>query len=417
MRTDGGGAAHQVNPGRVAAAAVLLEVEAGAHAEDELAQRAPADPRDRGLAWNLVMGALRRKSTVDAAVQAFLDRPVGAVDPAVRAVLRAGAYEILLTRAPRHAVVHDAVEVARALGVGRASGLVNAVLRRVELPTLTARADRLDHPAWLVDRWTSRYGHEATDAWCLANNEQPPLVVGATDPAATLALWAEAGLGWRPARAHGAEVPRSFELVGSAGRLEGVPGWDGLWVQDAASAWMTDLIPASATTVLDACAAPGGKTMRLAARGAQVMAVDSSETRLERLSQSCKRLGLPVRQRRHDWTTGPIAGLGELDAVLVDAPCTGLGTVRRHPEIRWRRGPLDPGALGLKQAAILRAAATHCRRGGHVAYVVCSSEPEEGPEVVRAVAARAGLTLVEERLSAPPSDGEDAFYGALLERR
>lgn len=408
-----------VNPGRVAAVRALVAVEEGGHAEDVLPALLPESPEDRALAWSVVFGVLRRRGHVDAALRAVLSRPLDELDPGVRAVLRAGAWERLFGRAPAHAVVDQAVEALRSQGGGRASSMVNAVLRRVAPVADLAPADALDHPAWLVARWTGRYGAETTARWCAANGEPPPLFVVARHDAGALAeTFGAAGLTTAPVVLRGETVPGVLRVDGASGRVDRLPGFaeGAFWVQDAASAWMTDLVPADAARVLDACAAPGGKTFRLAARGAQVTATDVDGARLARVEDGARRLGLKVRTRVTDWTQPtPDGAVGAFDAVLVDAPCTGLGTVRRHPEIRWRRGPLDPARAARRQRDIAEHALVAVRPGGALVYVVCSPEPEEGPQVVEALcAAHPELVLEATRSSAPPEGGEDAFFGARL---
>lgn len=409
---------HSANPGRVAAATALVAVDRGAHVEEALPPLLPDAPHDRALAWHLALGVLRRRASVDAALRPHLRQPLDDLDAEVRAALRVGAYELLHARTPRHAAVDQAVEVARALWAGRASGLVNAVLRRAELPADLSRADALDHPAWLVARWDARYGEDATTAWCEANQEPPPLCLAtAGDVDDLLDALKASGVEAAPATAGGAVVDGVVRLEGPVGRVELLPGFEqgNWWVQDAASAWMADLVPGDARSVLDACAAPGGKTFRLAAAGREVIAVDVSDNRLRRLDDGLRRLGLRARVVGHDWTAGPHRELGTFDAVLLDAPCTALGTVRRHPEIRWRRGPFDPSNAARTQAAMIRSAAAHVRPGGALVYVVCSPEPEEGPEVVDAfLAEHPGWTLDVVRTTAPPQAGEDAFWGARL---
>jgi 16S rRNA (cytosine967-C5)-methyltransferase len=165
--------------------------------------------------------------------------------------------------------------------------------------------------------------------------------------------------------------------------------------------------------VLDACAAPGGKTAFLASRGADVVAVDASESRLRRLRENMTRLRLAPDVRVHDWQTGPLVDGGEFDVVLVDAPCTSLGTARRHPEVRWRALPSDPAAMAVVQEAVLRAAAVHVRPGGALVYAVCSPFDEEGAQVV----ARLDGWIVETSFqSVPPIDDEDAHQGFVLRR-
>jgi 16S rRNA (cytosine967-C5)-methyltransferase len=165
--------------------------------------------------------------------------------------------------------------------------------------------------------------------------------------------------------------------------------------------------------VLDACAAPGGKSFRLATRGAQVTSADRAR-RLELVRDGAKRLGLTVTTRAHDWSAGPL-GDAEYDAVLVDAPCTGLGTVRRHPEIRWRRTEPDLYAAAEGQLAVLEAASQHVRPGGTLVYAVCSPEPEEGEQVVEAFLSKHRRFSLDRRLStAPPKHGEDAHFAARM---
>ena len=402
------------NPGRVAAARALIAVDQGDHVEDALAGLLDTKVGDdRGLAWFLALGALRHRGHVDAALRPWLSRPLGSLDPDVRAVLRVGAFEKLYARTAPHAVVHQAVEVAAAVGAGRAKGMVNAVMRRVEAPTGLTRAEAADHPTWIVDRWVKRYGEEAALAWCRDNNEPPPLFVVSADDGYGEALKA-AGLGAEPAIVLGAVVPRCWRVEGLHGGVPTLPGFaEGrFWVQDAASVAVADLVPEG--PVLDACAAPGGKSFRLRARGMAVLAVDHSAERLALLSSNARRLGLDIPTRVHDWTKGPLEG--ELHpTVLVDAPCSALGTVRRHPEVRWRRQPEELRGLADRQLRILTHASASVAPGGALVYAVCSPELEEGPEVIAAfVAANPAFVVDEVRSTAPPVNGEDAFFGARL---
>lgn len=414
----GRGGPGRANPGRWAAACASVEVEQGAHLEDVLPPLLPDAPIDRGLAWFLAMAVQRTLLSTDAAIQAHLRQPVYELEPAVRATLRVGAVELLHGRAKRYAVVSQAVEVARALGAGRASGLVNAVLRRVEPVEDLAPWLALDHPAWLVARWEERFGEAATRAWCLANQKPAPLaIVGRGDGVRLAQLMEGAGIEAAATSLFDEVLPGVFRLSWE-GRVDHLPGFEegAFWVQDPASVLMADLIDVSpGDQVLDACAAPGGKSFRLASRGARVLAVDRSPRRLKTLSDAAARLRLSIGTQTHDWLDGPIDGLPAADAVLIDAPCTGLGTLRRRPEIRWRRQPGDLEQSAERQAVILKHASTHVKEGGQLAYVVCSAEPEEGPDVVHAFIERnPTFTLRRERSTAPPSNDEDAFYGALL---
>ncbi|TNE87790.1 MAG: hypothetical protein EP330_17230 [Deltaproteobacteria bacterium] len=410
---------NRANPGRLAAARALLASEEGRFVDEELARRAPESGPDRGLAWFLALGTLRRRGHVDAALRPHLKQPLASLDAPVRVVLRMAAFEKLFGRAGDHAVVDQAVELTRALKAGRASGLVNAVLRKVEMPTELSRADALDHPSWLVARWDKRYGTEATEAWCAANAEEPPLVLVARDEPEKLAEALTAlGLTVRPARAGGRDVPGALRVEGHTGTIETLPGYDdgAFWVQDASATATADLVGATAgMRVLDTCAAPGGKTLRLLSQGAEVVATDREARRLPRLRDSLRRTGMRAEVDVHDWVVAPREG--QFDAVIVDAPCTGLGTIRRSPEIRWSRVFRDVLAASTKQLAILANAATNVKPGGVLVYAVCSSEPEEGRILVkRFLADHAEFTVETELDTAPPEDDEDGFYAVRMVR-
>jgi 16S rRNA (cytosine967-C5)-methyltransferase len=421
------------SPARLAAVRALVASEEGEHVEEALARFAPPRADDRAHAWHLALGVLRRRSWLDAALREVVRQPLSELDPPVRAVLRIGAFELLVGGTPPHAALNEAVEVSRDAGVGRASGLVNAALRRVQAPSQLTPAERAGLPGWLWGAWVDRLGEAEAMTWARSCQEPPPLVLAVRDPGGVDALHAAlaaSGIRAEPARALGAVVPQTLRVVGRVaaegdepgrpGRVDAFPGFaeGSFWVQDAASAAMTDLVPADAQRVLDAAAAPGGKTLRLAARGASVTSVDLDPRRLELLRTSLLRTKLRADVLAHDWLQGPAPELGTFDAVLLDAPCTGLGTLRRHPEIKWARGPMDPDASADRQLAIARAVLAHVRPGGCLVYVVCSTEPEEGEDVVRALLkAFPTLTLEEERCTTPRAsydDGEDGFYGARL---
>jgi 16S rRNA (cytosine967-C5)-methyltransferase len=337
-----------------------------------------------------------------------LTRPLGGLDPAVRAALRIGAWELLFGDTPEHAAVDQAVEVSRALGSGPASGLVNAVLRKARIPARVDEADAADLPAWLFERWVRRYGLDATRAWAESLARRPALFVVLRDPD----RW-PAGLVGQPQ-----ELPGVVRVDGWKGPVSALPGFsDGLlWVADRSAVAVADLVPV-AGRVLDAAAAPGGKCFRLASRGAQVTAVDRDDERLHRLAEGADRLGLTPRIARHDWTHGPLPGRPTFDAVLLDAPCTGLGTLRRHPEIKWRRMEPDVHRAAVEQRALLETVSTHVRPGGWLVYSVCSSEPEEGVDVVRSfLSSHADFAMTASLDTAPALDGSDAHVGFQLRR-
>ena len=402
------------NPARIAAARALVAVEQGRFVQEVLSEDPPAKKEDRALAWHLALGVLRRRAELDAALRVHLSRPLTGMDAEVRAVLRMGAFEKLFSRTKTYAVVDQGVRVAKALRLGRASGLVNAVLRRVEAPKELTRCERLNHPAWLIARWDARYGREATEAWCSKNQDEPPLTVVGRGEGTFALPTQEVTLFGRPLAKVGVVETRG-------GPVDELPGFadGGFWVQDAAAVAMADLVRAGPKMdVLDACAAPGGKAFRLVDQGATVKAIDRCKDRLARLTASARRLGMEIPTEVHDWEAGPLESLGTFDAVLLDAPCSGLGTVRRHPEIRWRRQENDLEEMAQRQLTILRHVAPAVRRGGALVYTVCSSEPEEGGAVVQAfLAQNDDFSEVERRCTAPPEGDEDAHFGVRLERQ
>ncbi|HJN75393.1 MAG TPA: transcription antitermination factor NusB [Myxococcota bacterium] len=379
-----------LSPGRRAAAQALLAAESGKHAEI-----VGVAGRDLGLARHLVAGVLRTRGQLDAAISKLTK---GRLDLEVQTALRIGLFELHRSRVPPHAAVDQAVQLVRVLRKARAAGLVNAVLRKA--PPLPAVPN---HPDWLVKRWTARYG-DVSD-WLARLDTEAPLAL-AHKPGVAMGGLRDTGVpdtGW---------LDHSGPIEEIEGYAEG--GW---WVMDPAAAMVADLVEArTGLRVLDACAAPGGKAMRLASQGATVLATDRSAARLERLRENLDRTRLEAEVRVVDWTRG--AELGEFDAVLVDAPCTSLGTTRRHPEIRWSRLPTDPLAMAVLQDRILDGVCGHVRVGGRLVYAVCSPEPEEGSERIAAFVARQpGYVLETERCTAPPVGDEDAFYAAVLTKK
>ncbi len=395
----------RLNPGRLAAGRALLAVERGAHAEDMLARLAPDDDADRRLAWHLVLGVLRRQGALDHVLAAVGGRSLRKVDPPARVALRIGLFELASSRTATHAAVDQAVELCRRLGGRRATGFVNAVLRRAGQQPLPDDP-WLELPDWLATAW-----RPTMKAWVQRLSSPPPLCGVWRDPAAPVTV-----LESRPVTAGGVSVPGAFSLTDSSGAVDALPGFaeGAWWVMDPAAAAVADLCRAGqGDRVLDACAAPGGKSLRLASLGAEVVATDLSPDRLARVDEAAARTGLAVQTRVHDWLEGPADELGRFDVVLVDAPCTGLGTIRRHPEIRWRRQPTDPAAMALRQRRILANAATHVADGGRLVYAVCSPMPEEGEAVV---ATLTGWTVVQAFATVPPAGDEDAFQGFVLQR-
>lgn len=394
----------RANPGRVAAALALLEVEDGRNVEEALARCIPDDAADRSLAWNLAFGVLRHRPALDEAITIAARRAVWTLDPPVLIALRAGLYELAFTRTPPHAAVDQGVELVRALGAAHAAGFVNAILRRAVVPT---EGDvSLGFPRWIVERWRARLGAPAADIFMIACSAPAPVhIVVKEDSAGVAASFQKAGVAVVPA---GNGV---FRLPPRAGRIDELPGFaEGRWwVMDPAAVAVADLVP-DVPVVLDTCAAPGGKSLCLASRGMRVQATDLEPGRLDRLQENAARVGLTVESRVHDWSVAPMPG--QWPAVLVDAPCTALGLVRRHPELRWRRTEADVRAAHERQKRILRNAATVVAPGGCLVYAVCSPEPEEGPEV----AAILGWKLEAVFQNEGNQEGADVFWGCRMRR-
>lgn len=367
------------------------------------------DERDRALAAEIVTGTLRWQRSADHLVTHFARRPVSKIDEDVLVILRMSVYQLLhLDRVPASAVVDDAVNITRAARKLSATGFVNAVLRSIvrqrhRLP-LPARPDDLSdqesalaylgithsHPDWLVRRWLARGGFEAAERWVRFNNEQAPLTLRANRLRVSRdelrSLLALDGIATEPARyaPDGAIVTAGNPLGRPAregGRSEGA-----FVVQDEASQLVPLLVGARAgERVLDLCASPGGKTTAIAADmqdSGVIVACDVRARRLDLLRQTIRASGAAHAQIVQVGTSGHLPFRGDFDRVLVDAPCSGLGTIRRDPDIRWRRSESDLAVFARAQTALLARAAEVVRRGGRLVYATCSSEPEENEQVI-----------------------------------
>ncbi|MGZ3478920.1 MAG: 16S rRNA (cytosine(967)-C(5))-methyltransferase RsmB [Myxococcaceae bacterium] len=412
--------------------------------DQRLAETPLRDPRDAALVTELCYGATRRRLGLDRAIAAFSDRKLHALEDRVLAALRVGAYQIFHSRVPRRAAVSETVEGLKQIGLSRAAGFVNAVLRKVAalesipLPPESDLAEHLSvresHPLWLVERWLRRHGRAATEAMLVASNDAPPVTVRTNRRAGTrdalAGLFAEAGLAATPT----ARSPVGMRLS-SPGPVESLVGYtEGLFqVQDEA-AQLVGLYAAipEAARVLDACAAPGGKACHLA-ESHRVLAVDLYAAKLDKIRSEARRLHLEDRIEvlAHDATEPFPASIGPVEAVLLDAPCTGLGTLRRHPELRWRRKEEDIARLATLQRRILERCQEVVPPGGLLVYAVCSTEPEEGQDQIDlflrshpdftletpALAERLGWPLAQGALrTLPGPDGMDGFYAARLRR-
>nr|WP_245259164.1 RsmB/NOP family class I SAM-dependent RNA methyltransferase [Salinarimonas rosea] len=365
--------------------------------DDVLAARAPAaalDARDLGLARAIAVTALRRLGTIRGALAERLAAPVS--DPRLEALLVVGAAQVLFLDVPDHAAVGTAVDLAREeKRLARASGLINAVLRRVarerEAILADAEADAMrDVPAWLAARWRAAWGEETAAAIARAHRSEAPLdLTPKPDAAASAETSAEASAEAWAERLDARLLPTGTLRVGARAPVPELPGYaeGAWWVQDAAAALPARLLHAGpGERVADLCAAPGGKTAQLAATGASVLAVDRSAKRLARLSENLARLGLRAETRAIDaLALEPDAGF---DAVLLDAPCSSTGTLRRHPDVAWTKSEADVAKLAGLQTQLLDRAAGLTRPGGRLVYCTCSLEPEEGEAQAEAFLAR-----------------------------
>lgn len=457
-----------IAPARTAALDVLLGVSSRRRTLPDALARATStlsDERDRALAADIAAGTLRWRAALDHVLQRVCSRPLDQVDPDVLEILRLSTYQLLhLSRVPSSAVVHDAVDLARARGHAQAAGFVNAVLRQVasrqhedllpHRPTgwssaspPCSRADAetylataLSHPRWLVRRWIDRLGVEAAEAWCAFNNARAPVTLRAN----TLRIDRES-LARRLEAADVQTVPTRFApdgLVVISGHPLRTPlAQEGLFIaQDEASQLVALLVEARAgDAVLDACAAPGGKTVAVAAAmrdNGLLVAADVRSRRMRLLRQAVAASGAScVRLVQADLGQGA-PFVARFDCVLVDAPCSGLGTLRREPEIRWRRTGADLPGFAAAQLRLLDQAAGTVRPGGRLVYATCSSEPEENDQVVaRFLETHPGFSRAAWRDGAPPPalsavvepggtlrtrpdlHGLEAFFGVVLGRR
>ncbi len=387
--------------------------------------------RDRAFVRLLVATLLRRLPEVDHILSGLMARALPRKAADARWVLRLGAAQLLFLQTPPHAAVGTSVSLLAGRSAGF-KGLANAVLRRLSRESQALgeeKAARINTPAWLWQSWEEAYGREAALAIAAAHLTEPPLdLTVPKDPA----LWAE--------RLGATQLPLgSLRLPPGAGDPPGLAGYgEGTWwVQDQAAALPAGLFGAlDGLRALDLCAAPGGKTLQLVVAGAAVTAVDQSAERLRRVEENLARTGLSAQLVEADVTTWQPSE--PADAVLLDAPCSATGTLRRHPDIAHNRRASDIQALLPLQAGLLQAAWRMLKRGGTLVYAVCSLQPEEGTQQIQALlAAESGLrrwpivaqelagqeALIDARgdLRCLPSQlsdegGMDGFYAARLER-
>lgn len=394
---------------------------------DQSLSKAKLEPRDAAFARAIVMMTLRRLGEIDHVIASFLREPLPVRSGPAELILRIAAAELLFLDVAPHAAVSSAVALADKDHRGKHfKGLINAVARRIAgegktmLPTLDA--ERLNTPPWAWDNWTAAYGEDTARAIAKAHAQEPPLDISVKGDAETWAKKLDATL-----------LPTGTLRRAGGGRIEDLPGYaeGAWWIQDAAAAIPATLLgPIKGKTVVDLCAAPGGKTAQLAAAGANVIAVDHAFDRMKRVTANLTRLNLKAKIEVADaltWRPKEPA-----DAVLLDAPCTATGTVRRHPDVLWRKDLSDVMAQADLQRRLLEAAAEMLKPGGTLVYCVCSLAPEEGEDIIEAFLSHnpsfSRIPITETPFATPTGDlrtlpshwpeqgGLDGFYAARLRR-
>jgi 16S rRNA (cytosine967-C5)-methyltransferase len=393
---------------REAALTILSRVDEGAHADPLIDEaRRSFGPTDSAFLLELVYGTLRNRLRLDWILDQFSAQPVETTDASTRNILRLAAYQmLLLDRVPVSAAVNTAVELAKKYG--KKHGYVNGLLRsldrkrkEIKVPggydQVSALAVVYSHPAWLVRRWVDRFGPEATEAVLASNNRPAPLIIRANAARTTRdGLRASLESEGAVVKATGCS-PAGLEIVSTPGLTTLRAYRDGWFVvQDEAAQLVTLMLaPAEGENVLDACAAPGGKATHLAElmgdRGA-VVALEIDGQRIGRLRENIGRLGhAAISVVRGDAAT--YRGR-PFDKVLIDAPCSGLGVLRRHPDGRWNKTEQSVHGRVAIQAAILRNCASLLVVGGAVVYATCTTEPEENEHVISSFLAERGDTFV-----------------------
>jgi 16S rRNA (cytosine967-C5)-methyltransferase len=376
------------SPARTIAFDILLLVERGGYAADLLFARSKdLDSRDAGLASEIVLGALRFQSQLDFLIEHYSGRPAARLDAEVRVALRMGIYQLrYLERIPAHSSVNESVELIKRARKRSAAGFANAVLRKVDRQPVAwpNRTIDLAHPAWLLDRWDRQFGPEAASAIALANLRRPETYVRIPEGVTTAAV------------VEPTEIPRCFRLLSG--------DTSGLRIQDIGSQSIVPLLDLQpGQSFLDLCAAPGNKTAQALESEVRATACDVHARRLAPLrSLGIDLVVLDARQ--------PLPFRGRFDRILVDAPCTGTGTLARNPELKWRLRPEDIEELRQLQRQILDRAIEALAPGGRLVYSTCSLEPEENEEVV-------GELAIRSMRRQPGRDPGDGFFAAVISDR
>ncbi len=407
-------------------------------------QRASLSPRDRAFATELAYGAIKMRRALDWYLEPFVGSRREPLPPAVREILRLAVYELTYTEPDVHATVFEFVNLAKKFGHRGLANLVNAVLRgflrdRPAPPSRDAFDDddqylatRYSYPTWLVRQWREVFG-EAAEAIAAACNDpaRSALVVNAVKiaPQACAQELAAAGVASRPS----AYVPESLVLESGAGEVLRGNGHGRWWVQSESSAMPVDILqPQPGEAVLDVCSGRGNKALQLGARLAgegTLLCIERDVRKIAMLERRLEDAGLAAGTIAGDATAELLRPEQRFDRILLDAPCSGVGVVGRHPEARWKKQGTDGERLAITQRALLERLARHLHPGGVLVYAVCSTDPRETTEVVDWFVARENLSrglipaayapFVTERgdvLVPPGIEGRDGFFIARLER-
>ncbi|AFY64871.1 16S rRNA (cytosine(967)-C(5))-methyltransferase [Geitlerinema sp. PCC 7407] len=384
----------------------LRAVQRGGYADvvlDRLLRQADLQPADRRLATELVYGSVRQQRTLDALVDQLGTKRLDQQPPDLRFLMHLGLYQLrYLSQVPAAAAVNTTVEIAKHNRLGRLAAVVNGMLRQylrlaaqgdpLQLPAdpLERLAVQYSYPTWILEVWRQQLDDAGVEQLCQALNQPPPLdlrvnLLRSTPEAVQTAL-AQAGIVAEPVPG----VPQALRLQGSPGTISELPGFkEGWWtVQDSSAQLVSQVLdPRPGETVIDACAAPGGKTTHLAElmgdRGT-IWACDRYPSRLRKVTQNLQRLGLQSVRLQAGDSRDLSQFRQQADRVLVDAPCSGLGTLNRHADARWRQTPDTARELAALQQEILAEAATWVKPQGHLVYATCTLNPLENESVVTA---------------------------------
>ncbi len=365
--------------------------------EQGLADLAHADPRDRQLAWALVLGVVRQRRYLDWVIGKFSKHPLSKMKSLTLQALRVGVYQLLfLDRVPASAAINETVKALKAAKQPKwLTGFVNGLLRNVDRKRAELSGDtlavavRYSHPDWLVKRWQGSYGKTRAEDICRVNNTLPPLTLRLDLSLAAIGEYIDTLREKGIEAEAGGYGPAAVCLTGYRGAVHDLPGYDQGWfqIQDEAAQLVSLLLsPFTEGGYLDGCAGLGGKTTHLARllpESARLVAVEPSESRRKLLQENLTRLQLSDRVTVVAGELADLAnGAERFAGILIDAPCSGLGVVRRHPDIRWNRKEQDLARYQSQQLELLAAAATLLQPQGVLVYATCSMEPEEDEQVI-----------------------------------